>query len=151
MCREKEDNMPDVNGSFSGKARLQTAVSLTDVAGHELQVAEIRGSQHSNDPNWDKAELTYWGVADIINGNGTQKGYFDNERADGDRDCGTFEGKVTTVQGETTLEGTWQTTSGTGKFTGVKAGGTYKGRVTSPIDIEMTWEGHYELAASKAA
>jgi hypothetical protein len=55
------------------------------------------------------------------------------------------------AQGETTLEGTWQTTSGTGKFKGVKAGGTYKGRVTSPTDIEMTWEGHYELAASKAA
>jgi hypothetical protein len=66
--------MPDMNGSFSGKARLQTAVSLTDVAGHELQVTEIRGSQHSNDPNWDKAELTYWGIADIINGNGTQRG-----------------------------------------------------------------------------
>jgi hypothetical protein len=81
-----------------------------------------------------------------------QKGYFANERTDGDRDCGTFEGKViTTAQGQTTLEGTWQTTSGTGKFAGVKAGGTYKGRMTSPTEIEMTWEGHYELAASKAA
>src|SRR5579864_1174540 len=37
----KEGTMPDVNGSFSGKARLQTAVSLTDVAGHELQITEI--------------------------------------------------------------------------------------------------------------
>jgi hypothetical protein len=143
--------MPDISGSFSGKAGVQTAVSLTDTPGHEIQVAEIRGSQRSTDENWNGAGLTYWGVADIVNGNGIQKGYYVNERADGDRDCGTFEGKVTTAQGQTTIEGTWQTVTGTGKFTGVKAGGTYKGRMTSPTDIEMTWDGHYELAASKAA
>ena len=151
MCRDKEGTMPDMNGSFSGKPRVETTVSLTDIPGHQIQVAEIRGSQSSNDENWNKAELTYWGVADIINGNGTQRGYFANERADGDRDCGTFEGRITTAEGQTTLEGTWQTTSGTGKFRGVKAGGTYSGRMTSPTDIEMTWEGHYELAAAKAA
>ena len=144
--------MPEMSGSFSGRARVQTAVSLSDIAGHQIQLAEITGAQHSTDQNWNNAGLTYWGVADIVNGNGTQKGYYVNERADGDRDCGTFEGKViTTAQGQTTLEGTWQTVTGTGKFTGVKAGGTYKGQMTSPNEIEMSWEGQYELAASKAA
>ncbi len=75
-----------------------------------------------------KTELTCWEVADIINGNGTQWGFSANDCADGDRDFGTFEGKVTT-RGETTLEGTWQTTSGTGKFTDVKAGGCIRGRL----------------------
>lgn len=143
--------MTELSGSFSGKARVQSAVSLSDIPGHQIQVAEITGSQRSTDQNWNHAGLTYWGVADLVNGNGTQKGYYVNERADGDRDCGTFEGRVTTAQGQTTLEGTWQTVTGTGKFTGVKAGGTYQGRVTSPSEIEMTWDGHYELAASKAA
>jgi len=56
-----------------------------------------------------------------------------------------------TAQGLTTLEGTWRAISGTGKFKGMKAQGTYKGRMTSPSEVEMSWEGHYELAASKAA
>jgi hypothetical protein len=143
--------MTELSGSFSGTARVQTAVSLSDIAGHQIQISEITGSQRSTDQNWDHAELKYWGVADLVNGTGTQKGYYVNERADGDRDCGTFEGRITTAQGQTTLEGTWQTVTGTGKFTGVKAGGTYRGRITSPTDLEMTWEGRYELAASKAA
>lgn len=143
--------MTEMSGSFSGKARVQSAVSLSDIPGHQIQVAEITGSQRSTHQNWNHAGLTYWGIADLVNGNGTQRGYYVNERADGDRDCGTFEGRVTTIQGQTTLEGTWQTVTGTGKFTGVKAGGTYQGRMTSPGEIEMTWEGHYELAASKAA
>lgn len=143
--------MTEMSGSFSGEARVQSAVSLSDIPGHQIQVAEITGSQRSTDQNWNHAGLTYWGIADLVNGNGTQRGYYVNERADGDRDCGTFEGRVTTIQGQTTLEGTWQTVTGTGKFTGVKAGGTYQGRMTLPGEIEMTWEGHYELAASKAA
>lgn len=143
--------MTEMSGSFSGKARVQSAVSLSDIPGHQIQVAEITGSQRSTDQNWNHAGLTYWGVADLVNGNGTQRGYYVNERADGDRDCGSFEGRVTTALGQTTLQGTWQTVTGTGKFTDVKAGGTYQGRMTSPTEIEMTWEGHYELAASKAA
>ena len=101
--------------------------------------------------NWDNAELVYWGVLDLVEGNGTQRGYYVNQRANGDRDCGTFEGKVTTVQGQTTLEGTWQAVTGTGKFAGVKAGGTYQGRMTSLNEVEMSWEGRYELAASARA
>src|SRR5437868_5277593 len=113
MCRRKKEGiMPDMSGSFSGKARLQTAVSLADIIGHELQVAEIVGSQRSTDPNWNDAGLTYWGVTDIINGNGTQKGYYVNEHGNGERECGTFEGKVITAQGQTTLEGTWQAVTG---------------------------------------
>jgi hypothetical protein len=32
--------MPDMNGSFSGKTRVGTAVSLIDVAGHELAASK---------------------------------------------------------------------------------------------------------------
>ena len=143
--------MPEMSGSFTGQTRVETTIRLSDVPGHELRIAEITGSQRSTDENWNNARLVYWGVLDLVNGSGTQRGDYVNERANGERECGTFEGKVTTAQGQTTLEGTWEAISGTGKFKGMKAQDKYKGRMTSPSEVEMSWEGHYELAASKAA
>ena len=143
--------MPGFSGTFSGRARVQTAVSLSDTPGHELQLVEIAGAQQSKDENWKNAKITYWGFQDLTAGTGTQRGYYVNERKSGERDCGTFEGKVTIAQGQTTTEGTFHSTDRTGKFKGVKAQGTYKGRMVSPTEVEMTWEGKYELAAAKAA
>jgi hypothetical protein len=77
--------------------------------------------------------------------------HFLNERADGSRDWGTFEAKVVTNRGETSTEGMWQASDGTGMFAGIKGQGTYKTRLTSPMDVQCTWEGRYELAASSKA
>lgn len=49
-------------------------------------------------------------------GNGPQRGYFVNEHADGDRDFGTFEGKISTAGGQVTIEGSWKFVDGTGKY-----------------------------------
>ena len=95
--------------------------------------------------------MAYWAVIDLVAGNGTQRGYYASERANGDRDWGRFEGKVTTTEGKTTLEGTWTATGGSGKFAGIKAQGTYRGLMNSPTEVGMTWSGVYELAAAKAA
>ena len=73
------------------------------------------------------------------------------EHADGDRHWGTFEGKVTTAGSETTLEGTWEFSGGTGKFTGITGQGAYRGRMPSANEVEMSWEGRYELAVSARA
>jgi hypothetical protein len=143
--------MPEMSGSFTGTAVSQTAVSLSDTPGHQLHIAETRGTQRSNDENWNNAALTYWGVLDSVEGSGTHRGYYVNVHANGDLENGSFEGKVTTKGGETTLEGTWQATAGTGTFAGIKAHGTYKGRMTSPTEVGMNWEGRYELASARAA
>ena len=143
--------MPDCSGSFSGRATSQTTISLPDVSNHDLSHVEVRGVQKSTDQNWDNAKITYWGTADLIAGNGPQHGYFVNEHADGDRDFGTFEGKIVTTGGEVTIEGNWKYTGGTGNFQGLTGGGTYKGRMTSPTEVENTWEGAYELAAQARA
>jgi hypothetical protein len=58
-----------------------------------------------------------------------------------------FEGKVKTAGGQVTIEGKWKYVDGTGLFKGVTGGGTYKGRMTSPTEVENTWEGTYELAS----
>lgn len=143
--------MPEMSGSFTGQTRVETTIRLSDVPGHELRIAEITGSQRSTDENWNNVRLVYWGVLDLVDGSGTQRGDYVNERANGERERGTFEGKVTTAQGQTTLEGTWEAISGTGKFKGMKAQGTYKGRMTSPSEVEMSWEGRYELVAAAEA
>jgi hypothetical protein len=139
--------MPNFSGSFSGRATSQTVVSLEDVPNHEMHLATITGLQKSSDEKWKDSRITYWDVSDLVGGKGTQSGYFVNVHANGDRDIGTFEGKVKTAGGQVTMEGTWKYADGTGQFKGITGGGTYKGRMTSPTEVENTWEGTYQLAA----
>jgi hypothetical protein len=75
----------------------------------------------------------------------TQTGYFMNRHPNGDVDRGTFQGKITTAAGVVTMEGSWQYTGGTGTFSGITGGGTYKGRITSPTEVQVNWEGTYQL------
>ncbi len=142
--------MPAVSGSFSGNVKLQTAIALSDQTGHELNLAEIGGTQKSPDEKWNNAAITYWGITDLVEGKGTQRGYFVNVHGEGDRDWGTFEGRLATSGGQITVEGSWQFTGGSGKFKGLTGNGTFKTRMSSPRDVEASWQGTYELAAAKA-
>src|SRR5712692_5602322 len=125
--------MPNFSGSFSGRATSQTTIALEDIPNHDLNLLEVRGVQKTSDDNWKDAKITYWGTADLVGGSGPQRGYFVDVHANGDRDIGT-------------IEGTWKYSDGTGQFKGLTGGGTYKGRMTSPTEVENTWEGTYQLA-----
>lgn len=137
--------MTKISGTFSGKVNWQTTVALPHASGHILSLAEIAGPQRCDDPDWADASITYWGTADLLNGNGSQGGHWVNHHSEGDQDWGTFEGQVTTSGGQTVIEGTWKYTGGTGRFQNIRGGGTYKGQLPSPDQIENTWEGEYEL------
>ena len=139
--------MPNFSGSFSGRATSRATMALEDVPNHEMHLATITGFQKSSDDHWKDSRITYADMSDLVGGNGTQRGYFVNTHANGDRDIGTFEGKVKTAGAQVTIEGTWKYTDGTGQFKGITGGGTYKGRMTSPTEVENTWEGTYQLAA----
>ena len=142
--------MPAMSGSFLGSVRVQTAVALTDQSNHELNLAEIGGTQKCTDEKWNNAAITYWGTTDAVDGKGTQTGYFTHIHGEGDRDWGTFEGKVATSGAVMTVEGTWQFAGGSGKFKGLTGKGTFKTRMSSPRDVEATWQGAYELVTVKA-
>jgi len=43
------------------------------------------------------------------------------------------------------MAGTWKYSGGTGAFANISGGGTYKGRITSPTEVETGWEGNYQL------
>jgi len=143
--------MTETSGSFIGRTRVLNLISLADVPGHELQTVEVTGRHSSPDEIWNNARVTYWGISDLVEGNGSQRGYYVTEHSDGGRDHGTFEGKVTTTQGETRIEGTWRATNGTGIYAGMKGEGTFAIRLTSPVEGECSWQGRYELVASAQA
>jgi hypothetical protein len=143
--------MPNLSGSFCGRASVQPTLALHDVNDHDLNLLEVRGVQKSPDEKWNDCKITYWGTADLIAGSGPQSGYFVNDHPEGDRDFGTFEGRVLTSGEEVTIEGTWKFTGGTGRFKGLRGGGTYKGRMISPVIVENTWHGQYEIAAKTQA
>jgi hypothetical protein len=143
--------MPNIAGSFSGNATSQALLSARDVPNHELQLIEIVGIQRSTDPDWNNARVTYWAMTDGQAESGTQRGYFNNEHADGDRDWGTFEGTVTTTSSGVSLAGTFTFSGGSGKLEGISGNGSYQGRMTSLTQVEMEWNGAYQLAGTKAS
>jgi hypothetical protein len=140
-----------ITGSFSGMVRTQAAVALLHEENHALTLVEVAGTEKSPDPLWNGARITYWGTGDLVNGNGPQKGYWCNERDGGDRDWGTFEGKITTSGQQVTMEGTFKFTGGTGKFKGISGSGKYKGQFPSATSVVNDWEGEYTLASAKSA
>jgi hypothetical protein len=137
--------MPSITGSFSGKITKQSALPLTDQPNHEMSIAEVNGTQNSPDPLWNNSNITYWGATDLLDGKGTQRGYFNNVHPDKGRDWGTFEGQVTAM----TVEGTFKFTGGDGQYRGITGGGRFKTVMKSETELEATWEGNYELAKAQ--
>jgi hypothetical protein len=141
--------MPSITGSFSGKITKQSGMPLTDQPNHEMGIAEVSGTQKSPNPLWNDSKITYWGVTDLLDGKGSQRGYFNNVHPDEGRDVGTFEGQVTTAGGGMTVEGTFKFTGGDGQYRGITGGGKFKTVMKSETELEATWEGNYELARAQ--
>jgi hypothetical protein len=137
--------MPQFSGSFSGKAGSYATLVLQDAANHEMGLIEISGPQTSSDPLWAGATVSYWGVADLTAGSGTQTGYFMNWHPNGEISRGTFSGRITTAADGITMEGTWTMSGGTGSFSSIIGNGTYRGVITSATTVEVNWEGAYQL------
>ena len=141
--------MPSITGTFSGKITKQSSMPLTDQPNHEMSIAEVSGTQKSADALWNNSKITYWGVSELLDGKGSQRGYYNNVHPDKGRDWGTFEAKVTTVGGAMTLEGTWKFAGGDSEYRGITGGGKFKTVMKSETDLECSWEGNYELAKAQ--
>jgi uncharacterized cupin superfamily protein len=143
--------MPNITGNLKGKSAVHTQVSLSDTPEHALLLTVGNATQTSNDEHFNNVKHTSWGTADLTRGHGQQHGYFMNEASNGDRSCGTFECKVSTVNGLLTMEGSWTFTHGTGQYSGITGNGKFHGRMTSPTDSETSYEGSYQLKAGTRA
>jgi hypothetical protein len=127
----------------------RTVVSPGDDPKHELVLLTRREiTTTSSDPDHNETEQITCEQSDSVAGTGTHRGYFRRLFKNGDTDYGPYEGThKTTVKEdssfETTWEGTWKVTGGTGKFKNIKGGGTYRGKATAQ-GASSEWEGEVE-------
>lgn len=84
---------------------------------------------------------TSYGMYDWNGGSDWHRGYIVRSFADGSTTTAQYEGTTASEAGETTWEGTYSFVGGTGRFGGIKGGGTYSGR-RYPNKMGITeWEG----------
>jgi hypothetical protein len=131
-----------------GPVISRTVVFPLEDPKHELATMVRRDTTTSSDPDWDGTEEIIYDQSDSVAGTGTHRGYFRRLFKNGDTDYGPYEGThKTTVKedgsSETTWEGTWKVTGGTGKFKNIKGGGTYRGKATAQ-GASSEWEGEVE-------
>jgi hypothetical protein len=143
--------MPKFSGELKGNSLSQTIVCCDDTPGHQLMMRTGSAHQKCSDPLFNDTKHSSCSMADITNGKGHEHGYFVNEHANGDRECGSWEGKIVTRNEQVSFEGTWKYTQGTGQFAGISGNGSFKGHMTSPSETEVTFEGSYQLKAGSRA
>lgn len=143
--------MPNFTGSLKGTNIALTMISCNDTPGHQLILRAGSAQQTCSDPLFNNTRHNSYSSADVTNGNGREHGYFVNEHANGDREGGSWEGTITTKEGNVSFEGSWKYTHGTGQFAGISGNGKFKGKMSSPSDSEVTFEGSYQLKAGSRA
>jgi hypothetical protein len=146
-----------VSGRFTMKYSQQHALPLANAAGPVLLANEAKGS-NSNTGRTDYmngAGVTSIEIADLTQGNGQHQGYVTFAK-DGETSVSRWNGRVsTTLSGDkqpiTTFEGTWTKVGGTGRYEGVAGSGRYKGRMLSPTEYVVEWEGTLNLKDKTAS
>jgi len=120
----------------------KTVLLVGDVPNHEvIQEANISDIEYSSNSEFKINEEWVYIHSDIIDGSGTQTGYFYDTHVDGSHTYGSFKGTIKTTSKadgswEAVGEGTYQFLGGSGKFKNLKGGGKYKGKGSSQ---DPTW------------
>ena len=138
-----------ISGKFSATYTQMDSVVVGDEMGHLLTLSASEGDNVSTAEYgfMDGAKVTNTGYYDLVMGNGTQQGYI-KLAAGEDMAFASWEGKVTTVLDTagtpvSSFEGTFTYIKGSGKFEGIKGGGTYTGGLTSMTGYAVEWQGKY--------
>jgi hypothetical protein len=142
-----------ISGTSKGFATISVTMMLPgDDPKHEIALIHSRYMDSSADPDFDSVQFTSVTVVDHTAGTGTLRGYDVGTHPSGDQHFTAGEGMVKTVtkpdgSPETTAEGKWWFTGGTGKFKGITGGGTFKTKVIpgKPESWTSEWEGAYEI------
>lgn len=140
---------------FSGTGKLVAILAETkmfpgDNPGHQVTLTRLQEVDYSSEPGFEEVRVSAVSFSDLTAGTGSHRGYRVGTHANGERTFMGFEGITKTVMKpngspETTFEGKWWYTAGTGKFKGIKGSGTYNGKVTK-AGFTYEWDGEYELA-----
>jgi hypothetical protein len=108
-------------------------MQVGDVPSHIVGIFDASGLEF----NMDTGEVCNYAVkvfVDLTNGTGPHQSYTVTTCTDKSTTSGLAKG-VTTAQpdGTSTFEGTFTFTGGTGRFSGIKGGGSYTGKRMAPI------------------
>jgi hypothetical protein len=90
-------------------------------------------------------------ISDITGSTAKAHGYSTSVMDNGDSTIVRYEGTSQMKKdGSGTLKGTWKYVRGTGKFSGISGGGTFKGEVAADGTSWADINGHYSLGKGKA-
>lgn len=126
----------DCSGTKQAKQEISRTVSQpSGTAGHELVQAVRIDAQTSANPDFNGIDQLVYGQVDHIHGTGDHSGHSINLHRNGDRSYTKWSGthKTVAIDGggwETTFDGKFEFSGGTGKFAAIKGGGSYKGKIT---------------------
>jgi hypothetical protein len=136
-----------ISGVFTMKVVQQQALQVATPGDPVLLLTQASGSNRSTGKSayMGGAEVISREIADLTQGNGPHQGYI-TEILGADTTVTRWQGKVTTILGPdqepiTRFEGTWSKLKGTGQYEGVTGAGSYRGRMTSPTNYTVEWNG----------
>jgi hypothetical protein len=145
-----------VSGKLTMKYSQQHPLPLADAAGPVLLANEAKGinTNTGSTDYMNGATIRSIEIADLTRGSGSHQGYITFSK-DGDMGVNRWNGRVSTTlspdkQPITTFEGTWTKTGGSGRYEGVTGSGRYKGRMVSPTEYVVEWEGELNLRQKTA-
>lgn len=147
-----------VAGTLTMRYAEQRVLPLGDQSDPVLLQNQAKGSNRNTGPTdyMDGAQVTSIEIADLVQGNGPHQGYITFSK-DGETARSRWSGKVKTVLAAdgktpvTTFEGTWTKLSGTGTYEGASGTGRYRGRMLSPTDYTLDWDGEMAIKEKAAA
>jgi hypothetical protein len=115
-------------------------IDVGDEEGHVVAITESK-QFYFNETTGEKHPSTSIGTMDINTktGQGSGKGYGTSTDTDGDKTFRTWEGKTV---GKGHWQGTFSYINGTGKYEGIKGGGTWDQYSIAPKQsyVEVEWE-----------
>ena len=122
-------------------------VKVGDVKGHVIGILQRRGLDFQN----DKVVATYrnWVNFDLVKGKGTCEGYSQLTYEDGSTTLSKVQGTLEPLEGKRSAgKGTFTYVRGTGRFEGIKGGGSWTFKSFTPYtndetksDAIVDWQG----------
>jgi hypothetical protein len=120
-------------------------VEVGDVPGHVVGVIEFKGLTFF--ASGEIASHVNSATFDLVNGNGPHAGYVVHRFDDGSTSIEKYQGQTKEgAGGRTVVEGTFECAGGSGRFTGLKGEGRYRGERIGSLAagsyVYIDFEGH---------
>ena len=137
-------DMMDCSGTKKSKEQPPSqAIEPGDRPDHSMKQSIRRHAISSKNADFDGSEQTVYAQEDNYANAGTSVGYFMYTLKSGEKIWAKFDSVFFTVPTEgaweATYQGVFRFVSGTGKYSGIRGGGSYKGKITPAAGFDETF------------